>query len=298
MVINTNSKPFPVITIGSTDRDVIEELAQRTGVGTVSLRAGRPTHRDLYMWRCFSLSAVTFLQQIRKYLIAKRPIVDFILKTIDQMERRPVRGYSRSFRMAVMERTKELNERGPAGAAIRSIARSKLTELPYVKLLRQSVYLPQSILYDEQVYGHASPDFENTLPNKGMRLCPVCRSPFPIRSNPTAKNPGATCSVACTRVFRKRRGTSCRVIDRQLLAVLAGHIDAEANVRVARSGRTIHARVHYGNTCRLVVEMMKRIRILAASRNESLRIPLTRDHGIGAYVPMVPRGLSNRFILT
>jgi hypothetical protein len=257
---NGRGRHCPIVTIGSTDRKVLDDLARNTGVGTVTRRRATSTrHRELYMWRCFSQAALSFLQQIHSHLIIKRPVADFVLQSCRQMDTHPRLAYLPKWRTAVVKRIRELNQRGSAGVAIRLAASPTAIEKSYRRLQQEDVYLPCNLPFTRQS------TFYEQVPHKPShwrrhpktRICPVCEKEYSPRTTPTPKNPGSTCSAACSCLFRRRQGKPCLVIHPVLCAHFAGIVDAEACVSIARSGGTIHARIDFGNTNKLAVQLMK-----------------------------------------
>jgi hypothetical protein len=77
-----NRWPSPQVAIASNDREVLEWLRTRLG-GSISTKTPRqPTHSISHDWRLTDRRALTFLQDIRPYLLIQRKIrrIDLLLK--------------------------------------------------------------------------------------------------------------------------------------------------------------------------------------------------------------------------
>lgn len=256
MVVQGHSrKPLPQVTIGATDRDAIEEILHRTGVGAVSLRRSKDVnHRDLYMWKCVADAALGFLRQLFPLLIIKHAIAEFVLTACKEMEAQPMLAYDLQWRAEVLRTSKTLNQRGPDGVAARREKRPERAAARFRNLLKGDNYLPLNMLGIKELL--PAPPQERKPVKPGWKICPVCGEQFRKRSRTTVRHPSATCSKKCAYVYRRRRGNPCRKVAKPVARSIAASLDAEGCIRVVASSTTINAQIHFGNTNKLAVELI------------------------------------------
>lgn len=255
MVVQGHRKPLPQVTIGATDRDAIEEILHRTGVGKVSLRPSKDAnHRDLYMWKCVANAAIGFLRQLFPLLIIKYAIAEFVLTACKELKAQPTLGYDLQWRDRVLHTSKSLNQRGPAGVAARREKRPESVAARFRHQFRRDNYLPDNVLGIGEIL--PAPARQRKPVKPGWKICPVCGEQFRKQSRTTVRHPGATCSTKCAYIYRRRRGNPCRKLAKPLARRIAGLIDSETCISIVASFNTIHAHIHFGNTDKLAVELI------------------------------------------
>ncbi len=253
-------RPYAQVTIGSTDRTVIRDIFRETGVGDVTTRTSKTDkHRDLFMWKCCSQAAESFLEQLKPCIIIKRAIVDQVLSSCHEMEATPTLAYDPGWRANAAARSKVLNQRGPAGQELRSRLKPTNTADQIRESIMSCTYSPLAILGVSTACGIRPATESKVSVDPQLKVCPVCGTLFPRRRHTTKRNPNVTCSKACGYIHRRRCGTSCRRILPHLAMRLAGYIDAEGCIQIKQCFRTIHAGVHFGNTNELIVKLIAEI---------------------------------------
>jgi len=240
MVGSQGKRLFPVVSIGSTNRNVILSLIRDTGVGEPTKRRAKSgKQKDLYQWRCFAGAAITYLRQILPYSVVKRAIIEKTLRWCGELVRNPQLGYSREWRVKVLRASKDLNARGAVSPTIqRLLTGSRAVEEEIESLIRLDLYESASAI---------NADF-----NPSSKVCLCCGNRLPS-GNRTA------CSRECGYMVRRRKGEPCRVIHPSLCSRLAGLVDGEGCIGIARSGNTIHVRVDIGSTDERLVRLLQRI---------------------------------------
>jgi len=238
MVAVPGKRLFPVVSIGSTDRNVILSLIRDTGVGKPTIRkATSPKQKDLYQWRCFAAAATSYLRQILPFSLVKRAVIEQVLRWCGELERNPRLGYLPEWRDEVQRTCKALNARGAKSQRFPTDSRNAEGEIE--RLICPDLYEPVA-------------DLGNSCACS-VDKCLCCGKPLPNRRKQT------TCSRKCAYKIRKRRGQPCRVIHQSLRTRLAGLVDAEGSIGIARSGRTVHARIDIGNTNERLIRMLPKI---------------------------------------
>jgi len=232
-----------VATIGNTDRLKLNKVAELTGVGTlVPRRTKVQKHRTVWNWRCFGRSAITFLKQIRPWLCINAPIADFLLQCWNEIARDRSLLYSRDWQSRVVRRSKELNGKGPAGVRARATSHDN-SDLHLFNDPAQPLNLQYECKLVLGICDLIDSSFETRRPELS-RLCPVCLRRLTRCSNSTQIG----CSRGCAYRLRRRRGRRCRVLTGAQCRQLAGFLEAEGAISIARSSGTVHARVDIANT--------------------------------------------------
>jgi hypothetical protein len=253
-------KLFAEVSIGNTERELVERYARATGLGKVTRRKAQDANQsDVFIWRCYADGAVSFLKQIRRYLPMKAPIVDHVLRATQQMATDRTLAYEPKWRRAVVQRSKELNERGPVGAKRRMKA-AKLSHLQHLRRLsRKEPYAPQNSLGVLDTLKERDRLTAVNLP-LGTALCPACDVQYRLPKRPTRDRPGTSCGKReCAYAQRRRRGKPCNVLHPYIARSLAELLEAEGCIGIARSGRTIHGRVDFGNTEEGIVDVLAKL---------------------------------------
>ena len=75
-----------IVTVGSTSRDLIEDLVTAFRVGCVTYRFPTKTKRSCYVWTVSSVGARHVLRLLRPYLIVKREQAAVLLEFIDNFD--------------------------------------------------------------------------------------------------------------------------------------------------------------------------------------------------------------------
>jgi predicted nucleic acid-binding Zn ribbon protein len=270
---------FPVVSIGSTNRNVILSLIRDTGVGKPTIRKAKsPKQKDLYQWRCFAAAAISYLRQILPFSLLKRGVIEQVLKWCEELERNPRLGYLPEWRDEVLEASKALNARGAKRTKGRRL-------LPYPKEAVQEI---ESVICPDlyEPFGNLE-----ILPDLSYGYCLCCGKPLPSGRNRW------TCSRECAYVVRRRRGKPCRVIHQSLCPRLAALVDGEGHVGLARSGKTIHARIDIGNTDETIIRMLRRSLESAALPSDGQRRRRIPFLGIGGSRATERKDFWNRFPL-
>jgi len=270
-------RPYAHIAIGSKDPDVIQEFVRTTGVGSSNFRrAVTDQQADLFIWRCCANAALSFLRQIRPYLIIKHAIADRLLAWEVEMDNDVRFAYLPAWRKDMFQQVKDLNERGPKGAKARYLTGPSAAEQEFRSLPRGDDYICLR-LFDNSKFSSVVSILDNSclLEDQRFAKCESCGRSYARKRNPTLKNPRTTCSTTCAMQVRRRRGKPCCIINSIILPCLAGLIDTEGSIGIVRSSGTIHARVDFGNTDMRVVQL---IHWLAGIGSISLRPPSKKTH--------------------
>jgi hypothetical protein len=71
----TSRWPSPIVSVASTDRELLEWLPARLGGSIVQKRTYQPQHALSYDWKLTDRRALEFLKIVRPYLVIKRKMV-------------------------------------------------------------------------------------------------------------------------------------------------------------------------------------------------------------------------------
>ncbi len=66
--------PSPIVSVASTDRELVEWLRSRVGGSIVHKKTYQPHHTPSYDWKLTDRKALRFLEIIRPYLVIERKI--------------------------------------------------------------------------------------------------------------------------------------------------------------------------------------------------------------------------------
>ena len=66
--------PSPVVSVASTDRELLEWLRSRVGGSVIRKRTYQPQHAVSYDWKLTDRRALEFLKLVRPFLVIKRKI--------------------------------------------------------------------------------------------------------------------------------------------------------------------------------------------------------------------------------
>jgi hypothetical protein len=275
---NPYKRLYAEVTVGNTEREYLETLAKATGLGTVVRRKARKSRQsDVFIWRCFANGAVSFLTQIRRYLPMKNPIVEHVLWATTQMVSNKRLAYDPEWRRGAVQRSKDLNERGPNGTRTRMQA-SQPEHLAHMRICIVST--PYQVQNELGVLsGLAKRDrvLKRRLPPR-FTLCPSCGEAYQLPKVPTATRPGTSCGRRqCAYAQRRRRGHPCNVLHKHAAQTIAQLLESEGCIQIVRSGNTIHGRVDFGNTEQGVVEVVSK---LAGIGSITERPPKKETHSV------------------
>jgi hypothetical protein len=71
----TSRWPSPIVSVASTDRELLEWLRFRVGGSTVQKRTYQPQHAVSYDWKLTDRRALEFLKIVRPFLVIKRKMI-------------------------------------------------------------------------------------------------------------------------------------------------------------------------------------------------------------------------------
>ena len=71
----TTRWPSPIVSVASTDRELLEWLRTRLGGSIIQKRTYQPHHARSYDWKLTDRRALEFLKIVRPFLVIKRKIV-------------------------------------------------------------------------------------------------------------------------------------------------------------------------------------------------------------------------------
>lgn len=71
----TTRWPSPVVSVASTDRELLEWLRSRVGGSIIQKRTYQPHHTPSYDWKLTDRRALEFLKLVRPFLVIRRKIV-------------------------------------------------------------------------------------------------------------------------------------------------------------------------------------------------------------------------------
>lgn len=75
-----NEMPAPCVSVANNNRALLKWIQTRLGGTIVSKKKRKVWHRDSYAWTIRSNRAIRFLDEIKRYLIVKKPQAELILK--------------------------------------------------------------------------------------------------------------------------------------------------------------------------------------------------------------------------
>lgn len=71
----TSRWPSPIVSVASTDRELLEWLRSRLGGSIVQKRTYQPQHAVSYDWKLTDRRALEFLKIVRPFLVIKRKMI-------------------------------------------------------------------------------------------------------------------------------------------------------------------------------------------------------------------------------
>ena len=100
--------PSPIVSVCSTDRELLEWFRSRLGGSIIQKHAHSPNHKISYDWKLADRRAIDFLQSVRSFLVIQRKIARCDLLLQEYLQCTPRNG---RYSLDVANRKRELIER-------------------------------------------------------------------------------------------------------------------------------------------------------------------------------------------